>query len=77
LYRNPLALGIPGGTEPSSPPQFHLVDELQRITGVDLTRIDGIDVSRSKTEAHMVRTEPCAESRRQFPGGDLVVEHRG
>ena len=47
-------------------PQFHLADELQRITGVDLTRIDGIDVmvaqtlvsevgldmSRWKTEAH-------------------------
>jgi transposase len=47
-------------------PQFHLSGELQRITGVDLTRIDGIDVmvaqtlvsevgldmSRWKTEAH-------------------------
>jgi transposase len=47
-------------------PQFHLADELQRITGVDLTRIDGIDVmvaqtlvsevgldmGRWKTEAH-------------------------
>jgi hypothetical protein len=60
-----------------SPPQFRLADELQRITGEDLTRIDGIDLSRSKTEAQMVRTEPCAESRRQFPGCDLVVEHRG
>jgi len=47
-------------------PQFQLADELLRITGVDLTRIDGIDVmvaqtllsevgldmSRWKTEAH-------------------------
>jgi transposase len=47
-------------------PQFHLSGELQRITGVDLTRIDGIDVmvaqtlvsevgldmNRWKTEAH-------------------------
>jgi transposase len=47
-------------------PQFHLAGELQRITGVDLTRIDGIDVmvaqtlvseiglemGRWKTEAH-------------------------
>src|SRR5579859_5548551 len=47
-------------------PRFHLSGELQRITGVDLTRIDGIDVmvaqtlisevgldmSRWKTEAH-------------------------
>ena len=47
-------------------PQFHLADELQRISGVDLTRIDGIDVmvaqtlvseigldmDRWKTEAH-------------------------
>jgi hypothetical protein len=47
-------------------PRFHLSRELQRITGVDLTRIDGIDVmiaqallsevgadmSRWKTEAH-------------------------
>jgi Transposase IS116/IS110/IS902 family len=46
--------------------RFHLADELQRITGVDLTRIDGVDVmvaqtvisevgldmSRWKTEAH-------------------------
>jgi transposase len=47
-------------------PHFHLANELQRITGVDLTRIDGVDVfvaqtmisevgldmSRWKTEAH-------------------------
>jgi transposase len=47
-------------------PQFHLADELHRISGVDLTRIDGIDVmvaqtlvseigldmGRWKTEAH-------------------------
>ena len=47
-------------------PQFHLAEELQRISGVDLTRIDGIDVmvaqtlvseigldmARWKTEAH-------------------------
>ena len=52
--------------ETSSSPHFDLGDELQRITGVDLTRIDGIDVlvaqtllsemgkdmSRWKTEAH-------------------------
>ena len=50
----------------TSYPHFHLADELQRITGVDLTRIDGVDVfvaqtmisevgldmSRWKTEAH-------------------------
>jgi transposase len=47
-------------------PHFHLAAELQRVTGVDLTRIDGVDVmvaqtlvsevgldmSRWKTEAH-------------------------
>jgi transposase len=47
-------------------PHFHLAEELQRITGVDLTRIDGVDVfvaqtmisevgldmNRWKTEAH-------------------------
>ena len=47
-------------------PHFHLADELQRISGVDLTRIDGVDVfvaqtvisevgldmARWKTEAH-------------------------
>jgi hypothetical protein len=47
-------------------PHFHLADELQRITGVGLTRIDGVDVfvaqtmisevgldmSRWKTEVH-------------------------
>jgi hypothetical protein len=47
-------------------PHFHLADELQPITGVDLTRIDGVDVmvaqtlvsevglamSRWKTESH-------------------------
>ena len=30
-------------------PHFHLADELQRITGVDLTRIDGIDVMVAQT----------------------------
>ena len=30
-------------------PQFHLADELQRISGVDLTRIDGIDVMVAQT----------------------------
>jgi transposase len=54
------------GKQYKNNPQFHLADELQRITGVDLTRIDGIDVmvaqtlisevgldmSRWKTEAH-------------------------
>jgi transposase len=30
-------------------PHFHLADELQRITGVDLTRIDGIDVIVAQT----------------------------
>ncbi len=30
-------------------PQFHLSGELQRITGVDLTRIDGIDVMVAQT----------------------------
>jgi transposase len=54
------------GKQKKSNPQFHLADELQRISGVDLTRIDGIDVmvaqtlvsevgldmGRWKTEAH-------------------------
>ncbi len=54
------------GKQNKNNPQFHLADELQRISGVDLTRIDGIDVmvaqtlvsevgldmSRWKTEAH-------------------------
>jgi len=54
------------GKQNKNNPQFHLADELQRITAVDLTRIDGIDVmvaqtlvsevgldmSRWKTEAH-------------------------
>jgi transposase len=54
------------GRQNKNNPSFHLADELQRITGVDLTRIDGIDVmvaqtllsevgldmSRWKTEAH-------------------------
>ena len=54
------------GKQNKNNPHFHLADELQRITGVDLTRIDGIDVmvaqtlvsevgldmSRWKTEAH-------------------------
>jgi transposase len=30
-------------------PHFHLADELERITGVDLTRIDGIDVIVAQT----------------------------
>jgi hypothetical protein len=30
-------------------PHFHLADELQRITGVDLTRIDGVDVMVAQT----------------------------
>jgi hypothetical protein len=30
-------------------PQCHLADELQRITGVDLTRIDGVDVIVAQT----------------------------
>jgi transposase len=54
------------GKQNKNNPHFRLADELQRITGVDLTRIDGIDVmvaqtlvsevgldmSRWKTEAH-------------------------
>ena len=59
-------------------PHFHLADELQRITGVDLTRIDGVDVmvaqtlvseigldmSRRKTEAHFAsRLGLCPENR--------------
>ena len=54
------------GKQYKNNPQFHLADELQRITGADLTRIDGIDVmvaqtlaseagldmNRWKTEAH-------------------------
>jgi transposase len=30
-------------------PHFHLAEELQRITGVDLTRIDGVDVMVAQT----------------------------
>jgi hypothetical protein len=55
-----------GKQNKNNPTHFHLADELQRITGVDLTRIDGVDVmvaqtlvsevgldmSRWKTEAH-------------------------
>jgi hypothetical protein len=51
-------------------PHFHLAEELQRITGVDLTRIDGVDVivaqtvisevgldmTRWKTESALVRS---------------------
>jgi transposase len=54
------------GKQNKNNPHFHLADGLQRITGVDLTRIDGVDVmvaqtlvsevgldmSRWKTEAH-------------------------
>jgi transposase len=54
------------GNQNKNNPHFHLADELQRITVVDLTRIDGVDVmvaqtlvsevgldmSRWKTEAH-------------------------
>jgi hypothetical protein len=54
------------GKQNKNNPHFRLADELQRITGVDLTRIDGVDVivaqtlvsevvldmSRWKTEAH-------------------------
>jgi transposase len=54
------------GKQNKNNPHFHLADELLRITGVDLTRIDGVDVmvaqtlvsevgwdmSRWKTEAH-------------------------
>ena len=54
------------GKQDKNNPHFRLADELQRITGVDLTRIDGVDVivaqtlvsevgldmSRWKTEAH-------------------------
>jgi transposase len=54
------------GKQNKNNPHFHLAGELERITGVDLTRIDGVDVmvaqtlvsevglgmSRWKTEAH-------------------------
>jgi len=54
------------GKQNKNNPHFHIADELDRITGVDLTRIDGVDVmvaqtlvsevgldmSRWKTEAH-------------------------
>ena len=30
-------------------PHFHLAEELQRVTGVDLTRIDGVDVMVAQT----------------------------
>jgi transposase len=54
------------GKQNKNNPHFRLADELQRITGVDLTRIDGVDamvaqtlvsevaldMSRWKTEAH-------------------------
>jgi len=59
-------------------PHFHLADELQRISGVDLTRIDGVDVfvaqtvisevgldmGRWKTEAHFSsRLGLCPDNR--------------
>lgn len=34
-------------------PRFELHSELQRITGVDLTRIDGIDVMVAQTLNHL------------------------
>ncbi len=66
-------------------PHFHLAEELQRITGVDLTRIDGVDVivaqtlvsevgldmSRWKTEAHFASwLGLCPENR---ISGDKVL----
>jgi len=70
-------------------PHFHLADELQRITGVDLTRIDGVDVfvaqtmisevgldmSRWKTEAHFASwLGLCPDNR---ISGDKVLARRG
>jgi transposase len=72
----------------SHTPQFNLGRELQRITGVDLTRIDGIDVgvaqtlisevgldmTRWKTEAHFASwLGLCPDNR---ISGDRVL-HRG
>jgi transposase len=37
------------GKQNKNNPHFHLADELQRITGVDLTRIDGVDVMVAQT----------------------------
>jgi transposase len=66
-------------------PRFELRSELQRITGVDLTRIDGIDVmvaqtlvsevgldmSRWKTEAHFASWLLCPDNR---TSGDKVLK---
>jgi transposase len=37
------------GKQNKNNPHFYLADELQRITGVDLTRIDGVDVMVAQT----------------------------
>jgi len=55
-------------------PHFHLADELQRITGVDLTRIDGVDVIVAQTLVSEVgldmsrwKTEACPALERRRP----------
>jgi hypothetical protein len=46
------------GKQNENNPHFHLADELQRITGVDLTRIDGVDVMVAQTLVSEVGLEP-------------------
>jgi hypothetical protein len=43
-------------------PHFHLADELQRITGVDLTRSDGVDVMVTQTVISEVGLDMSHES---------------
>ena len=71
-------------------PRFELRSELQRITGVDLTRIDGIDVmvaqtllsevgldmSRWKTEAHFASWLGLCPDNRTSGGKGLVRKRR-
>jgi len=44
------------GSVPVTRLHFHRADELQRITGVDLTRIDGVDVFRRPNDDQRGRT---------------------
>jgi hypothetical protein len=54
-------------------PHLHLADELQRITGVDLTRIDGIDVMveddrQRQTQRSKLTCNACGNGRILFTG---------
>ena len=76
------------GKQNKNNPHFHHADELQRITGVDLTRIDGVDVmvaqtlvsevgldmSRWRTEAHFASwLGLCPDNR--ISGDKAVLSH--